>query len=225
MIEGNPTGPRRQPSSFPLPFALRSPRIGPRTSRVAVRASIRRVSQAGNLGGDVFENLSSGSGQQTYTSVGKPNLPMPPPPSSSSNVGSPLFWIGVCVGFSAIFSFNKQFGNAASPSGSPFPLGSPFPPGSPFSYPPPQASSTTPSAASQSTVTVNVPATKVKEEAVDGGGGKKRKKDEERRKRRVGGGERRSDRRRRRKKEEERRGNKKENSPIFSIEPFLIPAY
>ncbi|KAH7510668.1 hypothetical protein JRO89_XSUnG0256500 [Xanthoceras sorbifolium] len=123
---------------------------------------------------------------------------------------------------------NKQFGNAASPSGSPFPLGSPFPPGSPFSYPPPQASSTTPSAASQSTVTVNVPATKVgaasatdvkdeteenhivKEEAVDGGGGKKRKKDEERRKRRVGGGERRSDRRRRRKKEEERRGNKKE---------------
>ncbi|KAL5755534.1 hypothetical protein ACOSQ2_020280 [Xanthoceras sorbifolium] len=175
----NPTGPRRQPSSFPLPFALRSPRIGPRTSRVAVRASIRRVSQAGNLGGDVFANLSSGSGQQTYTSVGKPNLPMPPPPSSSSNVGSPLFWIGVGVGFSAIFSFvasklkqfamqhafnsvmdnlnaqNKQFGNAASPSGSP------FPPGSPFSYPPPQASSTTPSAASQSTVTVNVPATKV----------------------------------------------------------------
>ncbi|KAL5745790.1 hypothetical protein ACOSP7_026936 [Xanthoceras sorbifolium] len=151
----NPTGPRRQPSSFPLPFALRSPRIGPRTSRVAVRASIRRVSQAGNLGGDVFANLSSGSGQQTYTSVGKPNLPMPPPPSSSSNVGSPLFWIGVGVGFSAIFSFvasklkqfamqhafnsvmdnlnaqNKQFGNAASPSGSP------FPPGSPFSYPPP----------------------------------------------------------------------------------------
>ncbi|KAL5820771.1 hypothetical protein ACOSQ3_022653 [Xanthoceras sorbifolium] len=132
-----------------------------------------------NLGGDIFANLSSGSGQQTYTSVGKPNLPMPPPPSSSSNVGSPLFWIGVGVGFSAIFSFvasklkqfamqhafnsvmdnlnaqNKQFGNAASP------YGSPFPPGSPFSYPPPQASSTTPSAASQSTVTVNVPATKL----------------------------------------------------------------
>ncbi|KAI9160787.1 hypothetical protein LWI28_011562 [Acer negundo] len=146
----NPTGLRRQPSLFHLPLALRTPRI----SRVSVRASLRRVSEAGNLGGNVFANLSSGSGQQTYTSVGNPNLSVPPPPSST--VGSPLFWITVGVGLSAIFSFvtsrlkqtaaqfaaktmmdqlnaqNLQFGNAASSPGSPFPPGFPFPPGSPF---------------------------------------------------------------------------------------------
>ncbi|KAK3218494.1 hypothetical protein Dsin_012464 [Dipteronia sinensis] len=77
----NPTGFRRQPSPFHLPFALRTPRI----SRVSVRDSLRRVSQTGvgNLGGNVFANLSSGSGQQTYTSVGNPNLSVPPPPSST----------------------------------------------------------------------------------------------------------------------------------------------
>ncbi|KAK4837178.1 hypothetical protein QYF36_003397 [Acer negundo] len=171
----NPTGLRRQPSLFHLPLALRTPRI----SRVSVRASLRRVSEAGNLGGNVFANLSSGSGQQTYTSVGNPNLSVPPPPSST--VGSPLFWITVGVGLSAIFSFqtaaqfaaktmmdqlnaqNLQFGNAASspgspfppgfpfPPGSPFPSGSPFSPGSPFTYPPPPASGPTAPLSSSST--------------------------------------------------------------------------
>ncbi|KAK0598675.1 hypothetical protein LWI29_036932 [Acer saccharum] len=140
----NPTGLRRQPSPFHLPFALRTPRI----SRVSVRASLGRVSETGNLGGNVFANLSSGSGQQTYTSVGNPNLSVPPPPSST--LGSPLLWITVGVGLSAIFKFvtsrlkqtaaqfatktmmdqlkaqNLQFGNAASSPGSPFPPGFPF---------------------------------------------------------------------------------------------------
>ncbi|KAK8650912.1 hypothetical protein V6N13_140533 [Hibiscus sabdariffa] len=90
--------------------------------------------------------------------------------------GSPLFWIGVGVGLSALFTWvasslkkyameqafkttmgqmntqNNQFGNAAFPSGSPFPFPTP-PSQGPVTSPPPPSS--------QSRVTVDVPATKV----------------------------------------------------------------
>ncbi|KAJ4706874.1 Protein TIC 40, chloroplastic [Melia azedarach] len=173
----NPTkginGPRRN-SSFVLPFTLSTSRIAFRTSRISVcaRAGLRRISQDGKMGADGFASLTSGTGEQT-TSVGvNPNYSMPP---SSSNIGSPLFWVGVGVGLSVVFSFvasrlkqyamqqafktmmnqmntqNNQFSNAA------------FSPGTPFPFPTPPASWPTASrpAASQPTVTVDVPATKV----------------------------------------------------------------
>ncbi|XP_031393768.1 protein TIC 40, chloroplastic [Punica granatum] len=48
-----------------------------------------------------FASISSSRGKET-TSVGVPPQPVSPPPSS---VGSPLFWIGVGVGLSALFSW------------------------------------------------------------------------------------------------------------------------
>lgn len=100
-------------------------------------------------GVEVFASTSAtankGSAQETTTtSVGVNPQPYAPPPSSSQ-FGSPLFWIGVGVGVSALFSFvsswlqkkamqqafktmmgqmgsqNNQFSNAAFSSGSPFP--------------------------------------------------------------------------------------------------------
>lgn len=130
---------------------------------------------------DGYSTFAS-SGQQTSSIGANPQIPVPPS-SSSSQVGSPLFWIGVGVGLSALFSWvtgrlkkyameqafktftqqmntqNNQFGNTA------------FAPGSPFPFPPPPPSPTSPasdsfktghSAASQS-ITVEVPATKVED--------------------------------------------------------------
>lgn len=99
------------------------------------------------------DNSRSSSSQET-TSVGVNPQPYAPPPPSQ--IGSPLFWIGVGVGFSALFSFvasrvkqyamqqafktmmgqmgtqNNQFSNMN------------FPPGSPFNYPPPYTSGPSP---------------------------------------------------------------------------------
>ncbi|XP_021748086.1 protein TIC 40, chloroplastic-like [Chenopodium quinoa] len=104
-------------------------------------------------GAELFASTSATS-QETTTSVGVNPQTYPPP--SSSQFGSPLFWIGVGVGISAIFSFvsswtqkkamqvavktmmnqmgskDNQFSNAAFSTGSPFP----FPP-------PPTAGSST----------------------------------------------------------------------------------
>ncbi|KAH9626396.1 hypothetical protein KSS87_009082 [Heliosperma pusillum] len=101
------------------------------------------------------DSFASTSTTQETTSVGVNPQPYVPPPSQ---FGSPLFWIGVGVGCSAIFSFgaswlkkyamqqafksmmgqmgsqNNQFSNSAFPSGSPFG----FPPTSasgPSTYP------------------------------------------------------------------------------------------
>ncbi|MED6118694.1 Protein TIC 40, chloroplastic [Stylosanthes scabra] len=112
-----------------------------------------------------FASISSSSGQETTSSVGvNPQLS----PSPSSTIGSPLFWISVGVGLSALFSWgvgrlkkyamqqafktmmgsmgqtnpqNNQFGSSAFPSGSPFP----------FPVPPPPASGPTSSAGSEGT--------------------------------------------------------------------------
>ncbi|MED6185243.1 Protein TIC 40, chloroplastic [Stylosanthes scabra] len=112
-----------------------------------------------------FASISSSSGQETTSSVGvNPQLS----PSPSSTIGSPLFWISVGVGLSALFSWgvgrlkkyamqqafktmmgsmgqtnsqNNQFGSSAFPAGSPFP----------FPVPPPPASGPTSSAGSEGT--------------------------------------------------------------------------
>ncbi|KAK8541721.1 hypothetical protein V6N13_137688 [Hibiscus sabdariffa] len=123
-------------------------------------------------GDERFASISSSSNQQT-SSVGASPYPTVPPPSSQ--IGSPLFWIGVGVGLSALFTWvasslkkyamqqafktmmgqmntqNNQFGNAAFPSGSPFP----------FPTPTSQGPVTSPSPPPQNRVTVDVPATKV----------------------------------------------------------------
>lgn len=126
---------------------------------------------------DGYASVAS-SGQQTSSVGANPQIPVPP---SSSQVGSPLFWIGVGVGLSALFSWvtgrlkkyameqafktftqqmntqNNQFGNTAFASGSPFP----FPPPPP-TIPASDSFKTGYSVASQS-ITVEVPATKVED--------------------------------------------------------------
>ncbi|KAL9229050.1 hypothetical protein vseg_004566 [Gypsophila vaccaria] len=117
----------------------------------------------------LFARISSAN---ESTSVGVPPQPYVPP--QSTQFGSPLFWIGVGVGFSALFSFvaswlkkyamqqafktmmgqmgsqNNQFSNEAFPSGSPFGFPPPSAPGPStfpgFPYQPPSGPST-PSAA------------------------------------------------------------------------------
>ncbi|ONK77395.1 uncharacterized protein A4U43_C02F6090 [Asparagus officinalis] len=129
-----------------------------------------------------FARISSSKISEMSTASGTPPLPVPPPPSY---IGSPLFWIGVGVGISALFSMvatkvkqyamqqafktmmgqaapqNSQFSNAAFPQGSPFP----FPPTSAsVSSTPSPSFSNIPSVthvASQPAVTVDVSTTKV----------------------------------------------------------------
>ncbi|KAL6504929.1 hypothetical protein OROHE_023687 [Orobanche hederae] len=122
-----------------------------------------------------FASIAS-SGQETSSVGVNPQLSVPPPPS---HVGSPLFWIGVGVAFSALFSWvtgrakkyaveqafktlrqqmnaqNDPFGTAAFSSGSP-PF--PFPPQ--VTSPPSDSSKASIDVASQS-IAVEVPATKV----------------------------------------------------------------
>ncbi|XP_039021030.1 protein TIC 40, chloroplastic-like [Hibiscus syriacus] len=185
------------PKLFPLgynnhSYALKNPTktLHFRTSKIVPRRS--RIPTSAHLfplpprhprivlrkhGDERFASISSSSSnQQTTSSVGvNPNPTVPPP---SSQIGSPLFWIGVGVGLSALFTWvasrlknyamqqafktmmgqmntqNNQFSNTAFPSGSPFPF--PFPE-------PPSAGPTTPHfpSSSQPAVTVDEPASKV----------------------------------------------------------------
>ncbi|KAF4357711.1 hypothetical protein F8388_025715 [Cannabis sativa] len=137
---------------------------------------------------DKFARIfSSSSSTQQTSSVGVTPQPLPPS-SSSSQLGSPLFWIGVGVGLSALFSWvagnlkkyamqqalktmmgqmdrqNSPFSNPAfSPgAGTPFPFPSAAPP----------RPATSPPTSSQPSVTVDVaardveapPATRINEE-------------------------------------------------------------
>lgn len=105
---------------------------------------------------DLFARISSSSNQHT-SSVGTPPQTAVPPPSSQ--VGSPLFWVGVGVAFSAVFSWaasylkkyamqqafktmmgqmdsqNNQFANAGFSPASPFPFPTPPMQGSTASSP------------------------------------------------------------------------------------------
>ncbi|XP_004307173.1 PREDICTED: protein TIC 40, chloroplastic-like [Fragaria vesca subsp. vesca] len=163
-----------------LPRCPPPPRIAPsyhrftvlRCSSANLRASLSspnsrltvRLSAAANqpvtskLQTERFASISSTNSQET-SSVGiNPQFSAPPPPST---IGSPLFWIGVGVAFSAVFSWaagklqkyvvqqafknvmgqmntqNDQFSNAAFSPGSPFPFPSApaSPSASPFSAP------------------------------------------------------------------------------------------
>ncbi|XP_047322842.1 protein TIC 40, chloroplastic [Impatiens glandulifera] len=132
-----------------------------------------------------FASTTTSSGQTTSSIAVNPQLVARPPPS---NVGSPLFWIGVGVGLSAFFSWaagylkkyamqqamktmmgqmgsqNNQFNTAGFPSGSPFPFPtpSPMPSASPFSSPSPTKTVVSPSpASSPSGMTVDVSVTEV----------------------------------------------------------------
>ncbi|XP_065849066.1 protein TIC 40, chloroplastic [Euphorbia lathyris] len=139
-----------------LPFSVRNYRIVPRNSTLSISANSLsrstngppRVFQNRRVGAERMASISSSSGQQT-SSVGVNPLPVPSP---SSQFGSPLFWVGVGVALSAVFSWvatylkkyamqqafqtmmnqmntqNTQFSNPAFPSGSPFPF--PTPPAS-----------------------------------------------------------------------------------------------
>ncbi|KAL6573029.1 hypothetical protein OROHE_002505 [Orobanche hederae] len=97
---------------------------------------------------DDFASIAS-SGQQTSSVGASPQIPVPP---SSSQVGSPLFWIGVGVGLSALFprvagrvkkyameqafkAIFKQMNTQNNPFGNT--QNNPFAPGSPFPFPPP----------------------------------------------------------------------------------------
>ncbi|PIA60365.1 hypothetical protein AQUCO_00300099v1 [Aquilegia coerulea] len=129
-------------------------------------------------GHEAFARISSSSGTETSSVGVRPEISMPPP---SSTVGSPLFWIGVGVGLSALFSwvatnlkkyamqqaFKTMMGSMSSeksPFSNPAFNNPAFSPGSPFPFPAPPTSttSTSPSpVASKPAVTVDVPATKV----------------------------------------------------------------
>ncbi|KAK3021517.1 hypothetical protein RJ639_046973 [Escallonia herrerae] len=186
VVLGSSSIPRRDTISSKQPlFGLFKTRTRTRTNTSAapierstpISASYsprpRRISKANvveKLGRECFASITS-SGSQETSSVGvNPPLSMPPPPS---HVGSPLFWIGVGVGLSALFSWkyamqqafktlmgqmdsqNNQFSNASFSRSPPFPFPTPQAAG--------PASSASP-AASDRTVTVDVAATNVKAE-------------------------------------------------------------
>ncbi|CAA0818463.1 Protein TIC 40- chloroplastic [Striga hermonthica] len=162
---GNNGGPKRPGSSF----VVLSLFGGSKPTKTIVAEKVKN---------DSFSSTASQGKEMSSVGV-SPQLPVPPP---SSQVGSPLFWIGIGVGLSALFSWvsacylfkyameqafktmsqqmntqNNPFGNAAfSPGSTP----SPFPP--PASNPPSDAFKMSTPVTSQA-VTVDVSATKVED--------------------------------------------------------------
>ncbi|PRQ56621.1 putative Heat shock chaperonin-binding protein [Rosa chinensis] len=150
--------PRIVPSShrftlFRCSASLRAS-LNSQNSRVSVRLPAANQPVATKLQVERFASISSSNSQETSSVGVNPQFSVPPPPS---NTGSPLFWIGVGVAFSAVFSWaagrlknyamqqafktvmgqmnsqNDQFSNAAFSPGSPFPF--PAAPGSPSASP------------------------------------------------------------------------------------------
>ncbi|XP_028768846.1 protein TIC 40, chloroplastic [Neltuma alba] len=131
-----------------------------------------------------FASISSSKSQETSSVGVSPQYSTPPP---SSTIGSPLFWIGVGVGLSALFSWvstrvknyamqqafktmmgqmnsqNNQFNSPSfSPGSYPFPVPSASGPTAPAASPgSSQSQASKASSASQSTVTVDIPVTNV----------------------------------------------------------------
>ncbi|CAL9006134.1 unnamed protein product [Prunus brigantina] len=129
-------------------------------SRVNARFNAPRLPVVEKLEVERFASISSSSSRETSSVGVNPQISVPPPPS---NIGSPLFWIGVGVGLSALFSWvatnlkkyamqqafktlmgqmntqDGQFNNAAFPPGSPFPFPS-APASGPFASPFPATS-------------------------------------------------------------------------------------
>ncbi|XVE72234.1 hypothetical protein DITRI_Ditri11bG0023000 [Diplodiscus trichospermus] len=105
----NPTYTFRNPTKT---FTFRSFNIAPRRSRFSISAHAtppRRLPQIvlRKVGDERFASISSSSNQQTSLVGVNPNPTVPPP---SSQIGSPLFWIGVGVGLSALFTWCVCFG-------------------------------------------------------------------------------------------------------------------
>ncbi|XP_010453825.1 PREDICTED: protein TIC 40, chloroplastic [Camelina sativa] len=139
----------------PVGFSRQTPKIVLRCSKISASAQSQSPSSRPENETVVvkhrskaFASIFSSSRDKQTTSVAPPSVPVPPP--SSPTIGSPLFWIGVGVGLSALFSLvtsnlkkyamqtamktmmnqmntqNSQFNNPGFPSGSAFPF--PFPP-------------------------------------------------------------------------------------------------
>ncbi|XP_068652448.1 protein TIC 40, chloroplastic-like [Aristolochia californica] len=122
-----------------------------------------------------FASISSSSSQETSAVAVNPQPSLPP---SSTSFGSPLFWIGVGVAFSALFSwaasslkkyamqqaFKTLMGQMPSSQNAQFNPPA-FSPGSSFPFPPPptsaSGSSSVSTVASQPEVTVDVTPTMV----------------------------------------------------------------
>ncbi|CAK8566158.1 unnamed protein product [Lathyrus sativus] len=173
---------RRKPFTFGT-FRVSANSSSSHVTTAASKSHQNLKSVQGKVNAHTFASISSSSSQET-TSVGVNPQLSPPPPST---VGSPLFWIGVGVGFSALFSvvasrlkkyamqqaFKTMMGQMNTQN-NPYDSGA-FSPGSPFPFPVPSASgpatpagfagnqsqATPARTASQSTVTVDIPATKV----------------------------------------------------------------
>ncbi|KAL0360073.1 UNVERIFIED_CONTAM: protein, chloroplastic [Sesamum radiatum] len=162
-----------------LPFLLKKTGKTGRNSKSSSSVSVLSLFQAPKVtksivservARDCFASIASSSSQETSSVGANPQLPVTPPPSQ---VGSPLFWIGIGVGLSALFSWkyameqalktftqqmnaqNNPFGNAA------------FSPGSPFPFPPAAAPTSDTSRVSTpvtaQAATVDVPATNVED--------------------------------------------------------------
>ncbi|KAD4585674.1 hypothetical protein R6Q59_035810 [Mikania micrantha] len=142
-------------SSKPSFCSFKTPK---KTSVSALKRSEDSIPRTISKSNDCYARISSSSNQHTSSVGATPQIAVPPPPSQ---VGSPLFWIGVGVAFSAAFSWaasylkkyamqqafktmmgqmdtqNNQFSNAGFTPGSPFPFPSAPrspPPGSPFPF-------------------------------------------------------------------------------------------
>ncbi|KAF5747467.1 protein TIC 40 chloroplastic [Tripterygium wilfordii] len=210
----NPTGEATNTRISPVGSRLSSVRgtgAVPRGYRISIAALAHshrfRRSTAGTsrisqdvlreLNPESFASISSSSSQET-SSIGVNPQRVPPP---TSNMGSPLFWIGVGVGLSALFSLvatnlkkyamqqamktmmgqmntqNSPFNNAGFPSSSPFPF--PMPPGSvPTTSPSPPASQPAITMDISATKVEPVPTTEVKEERKDEQGKDETRKDQ-----------------------------------------------
>ncbi|KAJ6290749.1 hypothetical protein OIU78_026488 [Salix suchowensis] len=101
----NPTTPKFSISTTrpSLPFPHINSKTVPHTSRISISAlsqshGPRRTSKNGS---EYFASISSSSGQQTASVGVNPQSVSPPP----SQIGSPLFWVGVGVALSAFFSW------------------------------------------------------------------------------------------------------------------------
>ncbi|KAK4413333.1 protein, chloroplastic [Sesamum alatum] len=166
-----------------LPYLLKKTGKNGRNSKFSSSVSVLSLFQAPKVTKtivpervvrDCFASIASSSNQETSSVGVNPQIPVTPP---STHVGSPLFWIGVGVGLSALFSWvagrvkkyameqalktftqqmnaqNNPFGNAAFSSGSPFP----FPPAAA----PTSDTSRISTPVTAQAATVDVPATKV----------------------------------------------------------------
>ncbi|CAA7404608.1 unnamed protein product [Spirodela intermedia] len=114
-----------------------------------------------------FASVSS-SGNAETSSIGTPQFPIPP---QSTPIGSPLLWIGVGVGLSALFSWqyamkqamNTLMGQMAA--GNRESKNSGFSPGSPYAFPsgpfPSQMATSPVRDASQPTPAIDIPSAKV----------------------------------------------------------------